>query len=455
MTTNHRIVSPIENYSVGRHQVDFYRCVTFFLRFQLKTNEKFVLNKWKSLIERSIQLSIVSQPRLSLQVDLERKSPWFIILPSNIFDQLPIEFIEKENEDFLLKILENEVNRRFEYNQNSFLWRVTILYDLLNNSFDFVVSLNHAIADGISGMAFLRTFTDHLAERVTTTYSLNNDRPSFELIPSRLPPISSLLSSIVEKLLLPKCFRRYFFPKTYWTGDQRPIDDPTNETRLISLSFSPIEFRSFHQQCRNQRTTLNSAILSAVLLALLQTYADGNSMEFFCNTAVNIRRYCQPPVLNEQMGVFVSSADSHHFLRWKDEDSIETFWPLARQIREQVEEQLEHSVLPLVQSLNYVSDWKKLLIDQRDTLPNGYQHSVDLSNLLAWKFDFDENFSWKIIDAGFCQSSNRIGSALTISVVTVNEYLRICFTFNEKSLKRIDEFRRHFLQICRTCGAIG
>ena len=293
MTTDHRLVSPIENYSVARHQLDFYRCVTFFLRFQLKNEEKFLVDKWKPLIERALRSTIASQRRLSLQVDVSREKPWFIILPSSSLDQLPIEFVQRnENDEFLQKALENEVNRRFQFDRSSLLWHVTIFYDLLSDQWDFFVSFHHAIADGMSGMAFLRTFTDHLAGRTTPTFSLDNDRPSVELIPSRLPPIGSLISAIIEKLLLPQFLARYFFGKTYWTGDKRPIDDPTNETRLISVAFSPVEFRSFHQQCRKERTTINAAILSAVLLAIQQTYGDGNSMEFFLSVRISDHHFC-------------------------------------------------------------------------------------------------------------------------------------------------------------------
>jgi NRPS condensation-like uncharacterized protein len=414
---DHRIVSPIEMYSVARNNIDFYKTIVFYVRFQASL---FSLSEWKLRIEKALRLTIEAQPRLRLQVDLSRKQPYFIILPMNIFDTLPIRIIERTNDDeeeeFLDKIVEDESNTGFAYNQSSPLWRVILIVSSESNIFDMIVTFNHAICDGMSGMGFFTSFVECLLEKSTSTFPLINDRPSYELIPSKLPPLSSFLLQIIEKILLPNFLSQYFFPKTYWTGNIQLIGNEPFQTRLISFKLSNKLLDLLHKKCQNEQTTIHTAILSSLLLSITEIFGKKN-MEFLCGTAVNIRRYCQPIISNQQMGVFISNANSYHYIPYR-ENLEDLFWPLARQIKEQINQEIDQSILPLIQSLKFVSNWNNYLKNQRKILPNGYQNSVDISNILQWSFE-SHHPSWKILHGGFTQSANIVGSAFTVSVVGV------------------------------------
>ncbi|CAF0959607.1 unnamed protein product [Rotaria sordida] len=439
---DHRIISPIEMYSVARNNTHFYKSVVFYLRFKTLS---FSLSQWTERIEKCLRLTINAQPRLRLQVDLSRKEPFFIILPINVFDYLPIKIIERTNnyydhddqqEEFLDKIIENETNTGFTYNQYSPLWRLIIIFSSNSNIFDIILTLNHAIGDGISGMAFFTTFIECLTEKSTLTFSLNDDRPMNELIPSRLPPFSSLLLKIIEKILLPKFLSQYFFPKTYWTGNIQIIGNDLSKTRLVSFKLSNQLLDLLHKKCQFEKTTIHTAILSSFLLSITEIMGKKN-VELSCNTAVNTRRYCQPIESNKKMGVFVSGADSYHYIPYRN-NLIDLFWPLARQIKEQINKEIEHSVLPLIQSLKFISNWNQFLIDQRKSLPNGYQNTVDISNILGWSFQSNDP-SWNIIHGGFTQSANTVGSLFTLSVVTINDILKVYISFHEHSIENIEQ----------------
>ncbi len=116
------------------------------------------------------------------------------------------------------------------------------------------------------------------------------------------------------------------------------------------------------------------------------------------------------------------------------------FWPLARQIKEQINREIEQSTLPLIQSLKFVSNWNEFLLNQRKTLPNGYGNSVEISNLLRWSFESDDS-SWKILHGGFSQSANIVGCAFTVSVVTVNGILKVYICFQEHSFDDIEQVK--------------
>jgi NRPS condensation-like uncharacterized protein len=436
---DHRIVSPIEMYSVARNNADYYKAVVFYIRFQTSS---FSLSDWKLRIEKALRLTIEAQPRLRLQVDLSRKQPYFIILPISVFDTLPIRIFERSNDDeedeFLNKILEDETNTGFVYNQTSPLWRIALLVSSENDNFDMILTFNHAIGDGMSGMGFFTTLLDCLSERSTRKFSLDNDRPSYELISSKLPPLSSFLLKILEKLLLPNFLSQYFFPKTYWTGDTRLTGDESPQTRLVSFELSSTNFNLLHKKCQMEQTTIHAAIAAAILLSITEVYGKRN-LELSCASAVNIRRFCQPIISDQQMGVFVSTVDSTHYIPYV-QNLIDLFWPLAREVKQQINQEVEHSALPLIQSLKFVSNWDDYLHNQRKAVPNGYQHSLDVSNILRWSFESNDP-SWKILHGGFSQSANIIGSAFTVSVVTVNEILNVYLCYQEQCFKNIEQVK--------------
>ena len=68
----------------------------------------------------------------------------------------------------------------------------------------------------------------------------------------------------------------------------------------------------------------------------------------------------------------------------------------------------------------------------------GVCHSIDISNILRWSFE-SNNQSWKILHGGFAQSANVVGSAFTISVVTVNGILKVYICFQEQSVENIEQ----------------
>ncbi|CAF4150550.1 unnamed protein product [Adineta steineri] len=433
----HRIISPMEMYSVARHQMDFYKSVLSHLRFHISS---FSLSEWKSNIEKAIRLTIEAQPRLRLQIDCSRKQAYYIILPMDVFDTLPIQIIQRtdEEEEFLRKTLEHETNNGFIYNQNLPLWRIVLITSSDSDIVDFIFTFSHVIGDGVSGMAFFTTFLECLSEKPTSIFSLNSDRATNELIPSNLPPLSSLIMKIVEKILVPNFVSQYLFPKKYWTGNIQLTGNEPYETCLLSFTLPSTTLDSLHKKCRSEQTTINSAILSSLLLATSDIFGEKKNMEYLCGVAVNIRRYCEPIISNQQMGVVLSSANTYHYIPYR-KNFIDLFWPLTRQIKEQVNQEIDNAILPFLQTLKFVSNWNEFIIDQRKTLPNGYANSVDISNILRWSFKNDDNQSWKILNGTFAQSANVIGSVFSISAVTVNDILKIVISFRKHSFENIEQ----------------
>jgi len=64
----HRAVSPIEMYSVGRNQLNFYTGVVSFIRMKLLSNiEPF--SHWKNEFEKALRSIVEALSRLQLQIE--------------------------------------------------------------------------------------------------------------------------------------------------------------------------------------------------------------------------------------------------------------------------------------------------------------------------------------------------------------------------------------------------
>jgi len=163
-------------------------------------------------------------------------------------------------------------------------------------------------------------------------------------------------------------------------------------------------------------------------------------MELQCGSAVNCRRYCRPTISNSQIGVFVSAVNTYHYIPFSL-NPLEQFWPLARQIKEQMDDGILKETIPLIRIMKFVSDWNKFLLEERKLLPNGCQHSIGISNILQWSIDIDKNLlkGLRIVDGGFTQAANIVGGVFDFSIVTVNDVLSVYFSFQGAIVKDFEQ----------------
>ncbi|CAF1219571.1 unnamed protein product [Adineta ricciae] len=436
---DHRKVAPMEMYSVARHQLEFYKSVLCYLRFHIPS---FSLSQWQIRIEQAIRSTITSQPRLRLQVDVARKEPFYIVLPMDVFDVLPLKILERTHDDeereFLENVVTDECNTGFPLNSTSPLWRIVLVVPSHGDTVDLIWTYSHALADGISGMALFTSFVRCLAEKPTVIFTLDKDQPMNELIPYKLPPLSSLIMKIVENLILPGFLKQHLFPQTFWAGNIQLTGDEWNRTRQVSFQIPGDILDSLHKKCRSKQTTVHAALLASFILAVTDVFGKKN-MEFSCGSAVNMRRFCHPVVSNEQIGIFVSAAPSYHYIPYSEHLS-DLFWPLAGQIKEQITQEIENETISFIHTLKFVSDWKEMLIKHRKTSPNGYRSSVEISNLLRWTFETTDP-TWKVLSGGFAQSANLVGGTFVISAVTVNDILEVIVGFQEHTFNDVDQVK--------------
>jgi hypothetical protein len=87
-----------------------------------------------------------------------------------------------------------------------------------------------------------------------------------------------------------------------------------------------------------------------------------------------------------------------------------------------------------------VSNWNEILLNERKSLKNGRELSVEVSNILRWSFESTDP-SWKILHGGFTQSASLVAGVLSATVVTVNDILKISISFQEHAVESIEQVK--------------
>jgi hypothetical protein len=173
---------------------------------------------------------------------------------------------------------------------------------------ELVLAAHHSIGDGISAIYLVRDLLE----------SLEGNR--LEALPPRAS-LEELAGGQMQE------------PVGHPPGAGVPVRLQRPGTpRVASIDIESHELEEFLRRCREKRTTLQGALLAAVLLSLC-----GDSMAR-CLAPVNVRQFC-PPV-GEDFGLYISAGTAT-----LDRDATPDFWSVARTASDQVARALDPQLL--------------------------------------------------------------------------------------------------------------
>lgn len=330
-------------------------------------------------------------------------------------------------------ILEHEHNINFKqrYGELPF-WRLVILQESsLHESTpcEFIACffVHHAIGDGLSGMAFHRSFlaalvalekNDSLIETVYADEAFTVVPPQKDLIPNlealRPLPISiSFLLATVWNELIPRWYSRV------WTGMNITTDTAYRKTRFRAFSVPAALTTTLTAMARANETTL-TGIMEAIL-----------SFTVFANlpTEFNVLKVAGPislrPVLpgdqvdNDSIGTWSNSYVQEHYRpQTSSLDSNTAYlWNEARNVRSTIKTELsKKGSNARTGLLKFAGDSHKFF---EKTIGGARGESIELSNLGV--FQPRENAGsaeWKVDRVLFSQAGNVVGSPLQVMLAT-------------------------------------
>ncbi|NEP79792.1 MAG: condensation protein [Okeania sp. SIO3B3] len=373
-------------------------------------------------------LKLVQQHHPILQVYIAEYEDEFYFKSEGI-TEIPLQVLYKQDDNEAIKFAETELHKQFENGKNP-LCRLTILYpDYHHNSCEIVMTFHHGIVDGISCMQFIdelvcycQQITD--GENVSTVESLK-----------LLPPAEDLLN---YKIINEKAIESHQLEKEKQTIVPQLIieqEASVNErfTRMLPRMLSQEKTKILIQKCKQEETTVHSAICTAMLLASAKLLSIDNQVNFSYGFPVNLRKYCEPEITNENLGCFISFLSFNQLIK---QDTI--FWDLARECKAKTHDALISGVHINLLKQGKLRENKSLKFERERMIQStssqetrmGRNNIFSISNRGKFKSKYQEH-KLKIKELYFATGHHIGGDCFWLGAVTLNQSLFCSFIYVE------------------------
>ncbi len=295
---------------------------------------------------------------------------------------------------------------------------------------EILATSHHVMSDGMTAIYFMRDLLDAAGR-----WLAGSDHRLAPLPPR--PGVDALLSREARgwrglRRALPYGLRQLLTllrrPQKLAEERQVPLDRRRSRTRHVV--FEPEFTASLQARCRAERTTVHGALVAAALQSvhahLQRGRGSGEAALLGCCTPVNLRQELDPPLGEDEIGLFVGPVVSFHAV-----DGSLDLWGLAREVRDAVHgARSQHGPATALVA-------QCLLLPRRATPRVVAKHlyhplfgAIAVTNLgspaIAREFG-----PLTLEQLHVNPTSNPFGSLLSLSVATVHGRMTVNFNYNE------------------------
>ncbi|KAH6663206.1 alcohol acetyltransferase [Halenospora varia] len=440
-----RPVGNLEKFSTVRHAHGFYRCVGNTARYSFPSTIK----DPSSLLKPALAQVILQHAGLCVGItDEDKEASQFTTLESIDVSQC-IEYHEFKSAS--LDEYEQRLNEVME-KQHSVLWPdidrlppwklIIVKSDAASSAgrttFDAMFAFHHAIADGLSGLAFHRA----LVSALNTTSPTSTLKNHILHIPKTLalsPPLEKCVNFTNSWLYIIQQLWKEFGPRLpftapppdAWTSTPPSLDSVKNYTsRLKPFSITPELVPNILVECRKQSTTLTGLMQALAALSLAQSVPEAETFTQTCPFSLRHLSGASPDAIIVQVSAFESTFPPSLIGSLRSPtNSTElstALWTLARSFKEEMTREI--AGLPknnIIGMIPYISGMHSFMLGKFGKKRGA---TYELSN--AGAFVNEEGGEWQIERMMFSQSGSATGPAVAISMASVKGgELSVCLTW--------------------------
>ncbi|KAI0126178.1 hypothetical protein BJ170DRAFT_597402 [Xylariales sp. AK1849] len=294
-------------------------------------------------------------------------------------------------------------------------------------------SFSHALGDGISALAFHRTFRDgvfdHVSEDCSAVATPVADLPAPFDTAKNLPISWGFLLGPLFAVLLPKFIAELMGLRATtslvnsgsWTGVKMFYEPDSFRSRLRLIEIQGPEVENVLRVARKNGAKLTATIHLSMVRALSRAIPRSEAANFVSGTAVNMRRAVG--ISDDEMGFFANACFGFHEREdawaspWSDKA-----WASARSLTEKLAEcavTLQDQPVGLLRYVPSISKWTAAKIGkERDS-------SFDVSNLGAFEAAAPQDSAGgdhcNITKMVFSRPASVTCAPMTVSVVSVKD----------------------------------
>jgi NRPS condensation-like uncharacterized protein len=381
-------------------------------------------NIQETVLRQSLNIIQYRHPALNSHIINSRNSYYY---QSKGTGKLPLQVVNIRESQEWEAIVNAEMNQVID--SSKYLLRVVLVKILNQQNINYLITTtHHAITDGLSSV--------QLHSEILTYCQKITEGKSLPIVTTleRLPPIEKLLptwtNSFKSKLgrvalLLNIALQKYWNqPKALRVEKYVPISQRRCE--IIHRQLSEESTRQFIQQCRQENTTVQSALCAALMLTVSKQLAKNHedNIPVSCLSYLDLRRRLQPEISTENMTVLAASLMK--FYRITNNTS---FWELARKVKHNLNEKIHQGeIFQMIYLAKYLINFSLLF-------PNQVSPTVSVSNL--GKVNIPHTYGeLELEEISFVGSHALYAGMFIVHAATFQEKMTLNFVFSQPSLNQ-------------------
>jgi NRPS condensation-like uncharacterized protein len=381
-------------------------------------------NLQETVLRQSLDIIQYRHPALNSHIINSRNSYYY---QSKGTGKLPLRVVNIRESQEWEAVVNAEMNQVID--SSKYLLRVILVKILNQQNINYLITTtHHAITDGLSSIQLHSEILTY-CQKITEGKSL----PTVTTL-AALPPIEKLLPAWTNSfqgkigriyLLLNIAFQKYWNqPKALRVEKYVPISQRRCE--IIHRQISEESTQQFIQQCRQENTTVQSALCAALMLTVskqLTTNHEDNIL-VSCLSYLDLRRRLQPEISTENMTVLAASLMK--FYRITNNTS---FWELARKIKHNLNKKIHQGE---IFQMIYLA---KHLINFSLLFPNQVSPTVSVSNV--GKVNIPHSYGeLELEEISFVGSHALYAGMFIVHAATFQEKMTLNFVFSQPSLNQ-------------------
>ncbi|OBQ16562.1 condensation domain-containing protein [Anabaena sp. AL93] len=381
-------------------------------------------NIQETVLRQSLNIIQYRHPALNSHIINSRNSYYY---QSKGTGKLPLQVVNIRESQEWEAIVNAEMNQVID--SSKYLLRVVLVKILNQQNINYLITTtHHAITDGLSSvqlhseiLTYCQKITEGKSLPIVTT--LEPLPPIEKLLPTWTNSFKSKLGRVA--LLLNIAFQKYWNqPKALRVEKYVPISQRRCE--IIHRQLSEESTRQFIQQCRQENTTVQSALCAALMLTVSKqlTKNHEDNIPVSCLSYLDLRRRLQPEISTENMTVLAASLMK--FYRITNNTS---FWELARKVKHNLNEKIHQGeIFQMIYLAKYLINFSLLF-------PNQVSPTVSVSNL--GKVNIPHTYGeLELEEISFVGSHALYAGMFIVHAATFQEKMTLNFVFSQPSLNQ-------------------
>ncbi|TVP60893.1 MAG: alcohol acetyltransferase [Nodularia sp. (in: Bacteria)] len=395
------------------------------------------------IMRQALDIIQLRHPRLNSRIVYSQNSLRF---QTEGTTKIPLRVVKKFDDEQWQEVVREEMNQ--EIDTSKCLLRAVLVHIQSDNHVNYLITTgHHAVGDGLSSIRLqseILTYcqqivSGNLSDSVVSLFPLP---PIEELLPSltkglkgKIVSILFLLRISVQKLL--------YRPETLGFEKYAPIVQ--RRCDIIHRQLDEEMTQQLVHRCRQEKTTVNSALCAAMMFAVASKIKKSKRQEIrmSCLTAIDLRKRLATKFNEHHMAVLVSSIIGFHTIQ-----TNKNFWELAREVKQTLETSIKRG------------DIFKMILVSRHMInfclayPKQLAGTVLLSNI--GKINIPKNYGpFELEEISFASSQSLYAGMLTSHTATFQGKMLLNFVFSEPSISRdtmeelVNNCMLYILHVCQ------